>query len=603
GRRTLRRISAPLRASAALAAIFAPCASSRLSAKRDCAPAPACTRTVHPSPVSFLTVSGETATRGSPSRSPVTAIVTIDAPPQQLAGRTIRPVRARAAGGPVEAARSGHPAEQEQQHHHHEHDQDHGRAQKARVGAQVLGIVHGGMSARSVDGHCSTLESTRSAILVYRIPERPRQQAPTEQAPIEFALRPQGRNAAACAKSFSLAGSARFSFSLPGGHASIAGKSSNRPGDAQMDLGMTPKVKPLVEKVRAMVRDEIMPLEEEYEAEIGKAGNRFVYTERQTEILEGLKAKARERGLWNFWLTASDKGYGLTTVEYAYLAEELGWSRLAPETFNCSAPDTGNMEVLERYGSPAHKEQWLKPLLEGKIRSAYVMTEPGVASSDATNVVMEAKPNGDEWVLNGEKWFASGAGDPRCRIYIVMVCTDPDAPEKHKRHSQILVPAGTKGVEIVRPMHVYGSDDAPHGHMHLRFKDVRVPKDNLILGRGRGFEVSQGRLGPGRIHHCMRAIGQAERALELMCRRSLTREAFGKPLAQLGANYDIIAESRMKIEMARLLCLKAAYMMDTVGQRDASPYISQIKVIAPRIALEITDEAVQMHGAMGITQD
>ena len=370
-----------------------------------------------------------------------------------------------------------------------------------------------------------------------------------------------------------------------------------------MDLGMTPKVKPLVEKVRAMVRDEIIPLEEEYEAEIGKAGSRFAYTKRQTEILEGLKAEARERGLWNFWLTASDKGYGLTTVEYAYLAEEMGWSRLAPETFNCSAPDTGNMEVLERYGSPAHKEQWLKPLLEGKIRSAYVMTEPGVASSDATNIAMEARPEGEEWVLNGEKWFASGAGDPRCRIYIVMVCTDPDAPEKHKRHSQVLVPAGTKGVEIVRPMHVYGSDDAPHGHMHIRFKDVRVPNDNLILGRGRGFEVSQGRLGPGRIHHCMRAIGQAERALELMCRRSLAREAFGKPLAQLGANYDIIAESRMKIEMARLLCLKAAHMMDTTSPREAAPWISQIKVAAPRIALEITDEAVQMHGAMGVTQD
>ena len=346
-----------------------------------------------------------------------------------------------------------------------------------------------------------------------------------------------------------------------------------------MDLGMTPKVKPLVEKVRAMVREEIMPLEEEYEAEIGKAGDRFVYTKRQTEILEALKAKARERGLWNFFLTHSDKGYGLTTVEYAYLAEEMGWSRLAPETFNCAAPDTGNMEVLERYGSPAHKEQWLKPLLDGKIRSAYVMTEPGVASSDATNLVMEAKLDGDEWVLNGEKWFASGAGDPRCKIYIVMVLTDPDAPEKHKRHSQILVPAGTTGVEVVRPMQVYGNDDAPHGHMHLRFKDVRVPKENLILGRGRGFEVSQGRLGPGRIHHCMRAIGQAERALELMCRRALTREAFGKPLAQLGANYDIIAESRMKIEMARLLCLKTASMMDTASPREAAPWISQIKVV------------------------
>ena len=370
-----------------------------------------------------------------------------------------------------------------------------------------------------------------------------------------------------------------------------------------MDLGMTPKVKPLVEKVRAMVRDEIMPLEEEYEADIGTAGDRFVHTKRQTEILEGLKAKARERGLWNFFLTHSDRGYGLTTVEYAYLAEEMGWSRLAPETFNCAAPDTGNMEVLERYGAPAHKEQWLKPLLEGKIRSAYVMTEPAVASSDATNIAMAAKLEGDEWVLNGEKWFASGAGDPRCKIYIVMVLTDPAAPEKHKRHSQILVPAGTKGIEVLRPMKVYGNDDAPHGHMHLRFKDVRVPKDNLILGRGRGFEVSQGRLGPGRIHHCMRAIGNAERSLELMCRRSLSREAFGRPLAQLGANYDIIAESRMKIEMARLLCLKAAYMMDTVSPREAAPWISQIKVVAPKIALEITDEAVQMHGAMGITQD
>ena len=274
-----------------------------------------------------------------------------------------------------------------------------------------------------------------------------------------------------------------------------------------MDLGMTAKVKPLVEKVRAMVRDEIMPLEAEYEAEVAK-GDRWTYTKRQEEIREGLKAKARERGLWNFWLTGSDKGYGLTTVEYAYLAEEMGWSRLAPETFNCSAPDTGNMEVIERYGSPAQKEQWLKPLLEGKIRSAYIMTEPNVASSDATNLALDAKLEGDEWILNGEKWFASGAGDPRCKIYIVMVCTDPTA-DKHRRHSQIFVPAGTPGVEMLRPMKVYGDDDAPHGHMHIRFKNVRVPKENLILGRGRGFEVSQGRLGPGRIHHCMRAIGQS----------------------------------------------------------------------------------------------
>ena len=240
-----------------------------------------------------------------------------------------------------------------------------------------------------------------------------------------------------------------------------------------MDLGMSNKVKPLVEKVRAMVRDEIIPLEAEFEAEIGKDGNRWAHTRRQTEIIEGLKAKAREQGLWNFWLTKSKEGYGLNTVEYAYLAEEMGWSRLAPETFNCMAPDTGNMEVLERYGSPEHKEKWLKPLLEGKIRSAYIMTEPGVASSDATNLAMDAKLEGDEWVLNGEKWFASGAGDPRCKIYIVMVCTDPDVADKHKRHSQILVPAGTKGVEVLRGMKVYGDDDAPHGHMHLRFTNVQ----------------------------------------------------------------------------------------------------------------------------------
>ena len=314
-----------------------------------------------------------------------------------------------------------------------------------------------------------------------------------------------------------------------------------------MDLSMTPKVKPLVEKVRAMVREEIMPLEAEYEDEIGKEGNRWVYTKRQEEIREGLKAKARERGLWNFWLTKSKDGYGLTTVEYAYIAEELGWSRLAPETFNCSAPDTGNMEVLERYGTAEHKEKWLKPLLEGKIRSAFVMTEPGVASSDATNISLDAKLDGNEWVLNGEKWFASGAGDPRCKIYIVMVCTDAKA-EKHKRHSQILVPAGTKGVEILRGMKVYGDDDAPHGHMHIKFTDVRVPKENLILGVGRGFEVSQGRLGPGRIHHCMRAIGQSERALEALCRRSLSRKVVGTAGARAAVPALACPESRMKME-------------------------------------------------------
>jgi len=368
-----------------------------------------------------------------------------------------------------------------------------------------------------------------------------------------------------------------------------------------MELGVSDKVKPLIEEVRRMVREEVIPLEEAYEAEVA-TGDRFAYTERQTEILESLKRTARERGLWNFWLTASDRGYGLSTVEYAYLAEEMGWSRLAAEAFNCSAPDTGNMEVLERFGSEAHKRAWLDDLLEGKTRSAYLMTEPQVASSDATNIALSAVRQGDHYVLNGEKWWASGAGDPRCKIYIVMCVTNPEA-EKHRRHSQILVPAGTPGIEVLRPMQVFGHDDAPHGHMHIRFTDVKVPAENLILGEGRGFEIAQGRLGPGRIHHCMRAIGQAERALELMCRRALTREAFGKPLAQLGANHDIIAECRMEIEMARLLCLKTAWMMDSTSPREAAPWISQIKVVAPRVALKVTDEAMQMHGGMGISQD
>lgn len=371
-----------------------------------------------------------------------------------------------------------------------------------------------------------------------------------------------------------------------------------------MDLGVTEKLEPLLSAVSDMVTNNVMPVEEEFEHEVGKApGGRFAHTDRQLEILNSLKSEAKARGLWNFWLTDSERGYGLTTVEYAYLAEEMGKSKLGAETFNCSAPDTGNMEVLERYGSQKMKDDWLVPLMNGEIRSAFLMTEPQVASSDATNISLSAVKDGDEWVLNGEKWWASGAGDPRCAIYIVMVCTDPDNENKHKRHSQILVPAGTKGVEVLRAMEVYGKDDAPHGHMHMRFTDVRVPAENLILGEGRGFEVAQGRLGPGRIHHAMRSIGAAERALEEMCRRSLSRTAFGKPLAQLGANHDIIAECRMDIEMARLLCLKTAYMMDTIGPRAASPWISQIKVVAPRVALKVIDEAVQMHGAMGISQD
>ena len=370
----------------------------------------------------------------------------------------------------------------------------------------------------------------------------------------------------------------------------------------EMNLGMTERLKPLHEKVSRMVREEIAPLDEEFLAEVGKDGDRWTFTARQTEILDGLKAKARERGLWNFWLTDSERGYGLSTVEYAYLAEEMGKAHLGAETFNCSAPDTGNMEVLERYGTEEHKKLWLAPLLEGKIRSAYLMTEPDVASSDATNIAMSCVREGEEYVLNGEKWWSSGAGDPRCEIYIAMVKTPNDGP-KHKQHSMILVPAKTPGITKLRAMQIYGHDDAPHGHLHLRFENVRVPASSLLLGVGRGFEIAQGRLGPGRIHHCMRAIGQAERALELMCQRSLRREAFGQPLAKLGANYDIIAEARMEIEMARLLCLKAAWMMDQGDARAAAPWISQIKVVAPRIALKITDEAVQMFGGQGVSQD
>ncbi len=369
-----------------------------------------------------------------------------------------------------------------------------------------------------------------------------------------------------------------------------------------MSFGMRDQNRDLLQRVADMIRNEIMPLEEEYQAEIGKE-DRWQYTARQAEILEGLKAKAKAEGLWNFWLTDSDKGLGLTTVEYAYFAEEMGKTPLGAEVFNCSAPDTGNMEVFERYGTAKLKEQWLKPLLEGQIRSAYLMTEPDVASSDATNISMSCVRDGDDYVLNGEKWWSSGAGDPRCKVYIVMVKTGGDDLPVHKRQSMIVVPAEAPGIEILRPMEVYGHDEAPHGHMHIRFANVRVPAENLLLGEGRGFEIAQGRLGPGRIHHCMRAIGQAEIALERMCKRSLQREAFGKKLAQLGANYDIIAECRMEIEMARLLCLKAAWYMDQGDARAAAPWISQIKVIAPRVALKVIDEAVQMYGGQGISQD
>ncbi len=371
-----------------------------------------------------------------------------------------------------------------------------------------------------------------------------------------------------------------------------------------MDLGVSERVKPLVEAVRRMVRDEIAPLDAEYHAEVGRhpSGDRFAMTDRQVAILKGLKEKAKAVGLWNFWLTDSAKGFGLSTVEYAYLAEEMGAVSIAPEIFNCNAPDTGNMEVLERYGTPAQRALWLPDLMEGRTRSAYLMTEPAVASSDATQISLKCERQGEEWVLNGEKYWATGAGDPRCALYIVMVCTAPDAP-KHARHSMLLVPSDSGGIEKVRPMEVFGHDDAPHGHMHIRLTNVRVGADAMVLGEGRGFEVAQGRLGPGRIHHCMRAIGRAEYALELMVKRGLSREAFGKRLVDLGANYDIIANARIDIEMTRLLCLKAAWMMDHAGVRAAQPWISKVKVQAPLMALQVVDEAMQMHGATGLSQD
>jgi len=368
-----------------------------------------------------------------------------------------------------------------------------------------------------------------------------------------------------------------------------------------MNLGLSDEMAEIREKIRTFVTDKVEPLEKEYHHEVG-VGDRWSHTARQDEILEGLKDEARAMGLWNFFLPESQGGAGISNLEYAHLAEIMGRSRLASEAFNCSAPDTGNMEVLERYGSEQQKQQWLAPLLAGEIRSAFAMTEPGVASSDATNICTSAVLEGDEWVINGEKFYISGAGDARCKIMIVMVITDPGAP-KHNRQSQILVPMDTDGVEVVRPMEVFGRDDAPHGHMHIKFHNVRVPESNIILGRGRGFEISQGRLGPGRIHHCMRSIGAAEKALELMCKRSLNREAFGKPLAELGGNYDVIADSRIEIDMCRLLVLRAAYLMDTIGNKAARDAISQIKVAVPNMALRVIDRAIQIHGAAGVSQD
>ena len=364
-----------------------------------------------------------------------------------------------------------------------------------------------------------------------------------------------------------------------------------------MDFAYSPKVQQLRERLIAFMEEHVYPAEAVFERQVAE-GDRW----QPTAIMEELKARARAEGLWNLFLPESDHGAGLSNLEYAPLAEIMGRSLIGPEPFNCSAPDTGNMEVLVRYGSAEQKKQWLEPLLAGEIRSGFAMTEPGVASSDATNMQATARREGGEWVINGRKWWTSGASDPRCTVLIFMGLTNPDNP-RHQQHSMILVPKDTLGVTLVRPLQVFGYDDAPHGHAEVLFENVRVPYENVILGEGRGFEIAQGRLGPGRIHHCMRSIGMAERALELMCKRSVSRTAFGKPLARLGGNLDHIADSRTEINMARLLTLNAAYMMDTVGNKVAASEIAQIKVVAPNVALRVIDRAIQMHGGAGVSQD
>ena len=367
------------------------------------------------------------------------------------------------------------------------------------------------------------------------------------------------------------------------------------------DLAMSESARPLLDQVRSFIVNEVEPVAEEfYRLGEGRA-DRWSFAPGQLELLEGLKDKAKANGLWNFFLPDAHTGQGLKNLDYAYIAMELGKSRLASEALNCSAPDTGNMEVLERVGTPGQKEQWLEPLLSGEIRSAFAMTEPGLASSDARNVSCSAVLDGDEWVINGEKYYISGAGDPRCRIMIVMVKTNPDAAA-HLQQSQILVPLPHPGVEIVEPMLVFGHDDAPHGHMHLRFTDVRVPRENVLLGEGRGFEISQLRLGPGRIHHCMRAIGAAEKALELMVRRGLSREAFGKPIIALGKNTELVSRARIEIEAMRLVVLKAAKAMDVMGNADARVWVSAAKAMVPERVCAIIDQAIQLHGATGVSQ-
>jgi|TARA_B110000967_G_scaffold61160_1_gene62845 acyl-CoA dehydrogenase len=367
------------------------------------------------------------------------------------------------------------------------------------------------------------------------------------------------------------------------------------------NLSISKKAETLLSAVKKHIAENVIPWVDEYH-ELRKSNeDPWSYHPRQLELIEQAKQKARDAGLWNFFLPNAKTGEGLSNLDYAYIAVELGKIPLASQTLNCAAPDTGNMEVLERVGTPEQKEQWLKPLLEGKIRSAYAMTEPDVASSDATNIQTSAVLDGDEWLINGQKYYISGAGDPRCKVLITMVKTSPDA-ETFRQQSQILIPLDTPGVEILGPMHVFGDPGAPHGHMHLRFNNVRVPKSNILLGEGRGFEISQLRLGPGRIHHCMRAIGQAEVALELAVKRASTRHAFGKQIVKLGKNLELVSRARIEIDSCRLMVLQAAKAMDVLGNKEARVYVSAIKAMVPEKVCKIIDDAIQMHGATGTSQ-
>jgi acyl-CoA dehydrogenase len=369
-----------------------------------------------------------------------------------------------------------------------------------------------------------------------------------------------------------------------------------------MEFNYSDKVIDLQKRVTAFMDEHVYAAEEVFEAEMDaarKTGNPWV----PTRIVEELKQKARAAGLWNLFLPESELGAGLTNLEYAPLCEIMGRSHIGPEAFNCSAPDTGNMETLARYASQELQDRWLKPLLEGTIRSGFAMTEPDVASSDATNIEARIERDGDEYVINGQKWWTSGANDPRCKILIFMGKTDPDNPNRHRQQSMILVPMDTPGVTVLRHLPVFGYDDAPHGHAEVRFENVRVPASNMLLGEGRGFEIAQGRLGPGRIHHCMRLIGRAERALEKMCRRSLSRVAFGRPVADQGVTRERIANARILIDQTRFMVLNAAYMMDTVGNKAAAKEIAMIKVAAPNMACQVIDWAIQAHGGGGVSED